>query len=402
MSLTFKVGIDPQEHDTFVKASPLCTLLQSSNWAKVKNNWDHQLAGAYRDGSLVASSLVLIKRLPLGFAMWYTPRGPIMDYQDGEVVAFFFKELRRYAKSQKALFIKFDPPIHYNDYPVAQQHQDHHDVTKEMTNIQKTGAQHLGFNTQMDVTIQPRYQANIYAVSDYGKTLPKHTKKYAKMALKKDVKISRVGIDRVEDFAKVVAATEARKGISLRNENYFRQLMETYGEDAWLYLAEIDVPTTLARLAQEDAENEQEIAATPENARKKLHRLQEKKASIAIARKEMQELQAHYPKKTVIAGTLTIGFGDTMEMLYAGMDEEFKRFYPQYGLYVATMEDAFAAGAAYVNLGGVEGSLDDGLTKFKDNFNPIINEFVGEFNLPVNGLLYPLANYFYEKRKAKD
>ena len=37
-------------------------------------------------------------------------------------------------------------------------------------------------------------------------------------------------------------------------------------------------------------------------------------------------------------------------------------------------------------MGGVEGSLDDGLTKFKDNFNPTINEMIGEFDIPV----YPL------------
>lgn len=43
---------------------------------------------------------------------------------------------------------------------------------------------------------------------------------------------------------------------------------------------------------------------------------------------------------------------------------------------------AFERGCSWSNMGGVEGSLDDGLTKFKDNFNPTINEFIGEFDIP--------------------
>ena len=41
-------------------------------------------------------------------------------------------------------------------------------------------------------------------------------------------------------------------------------------------------------------------------------------------------------------------------------------------------------------MGGVEGSLDDGLTKFKDNFNPTINEMIGEFDIPVYPFMYRL------------
>lgn len=84
-----------------------------------------------------------------------------------------------------------------------------------------------------------------------------------------------------------------------------------------------------------------------------------------------------------------------MEMLYAGMNDEFKKFYPQYSLYPKVFEDAYADGIIGANMGGVEGSLDDGLTKFKSNFNPMIEEYIGEFNLPVNTLLYSLSSKLY-------
>ena len=88
-------------------------------------------------------------------------------------------------------------------------------------------------------------------------------------------------------------------------------------------------------------------------------------------------------------------------MLYAGMDERFKKFMPQYKEYVENFKWAFDRGCIYSNMGGVEGTLDDGLTKFKDNFNPTINEFIGEFDLPVNKLLFNISLKAYEKMKKR-
>ena len=65
-----------------------------------------------------------------------------------------------------------------------------------------------------------------------------------------------------------------------------------------------------------------------------------------------------------------------MEMLYAGMNDEFKKFYPQYSLYPKVFEDAYADDIIWANMGGVEGTLDDGLTKFKSNFNPLLKNLL--------------------------
>ena len=92
------------------------TSIQSYNWAKVKSNWDHMYTGVYKNNELVATGLVLIKRLPLSFCMYYLPRGPIMDYKDKELVQYYFDQLKKLAKKDHCIFIKFDPAIHVNDY----------------------------------------------------------------------------------------------------------------------------------------------------------------------------------------------------------------------------------------------------------------------------------------------
>ena len=99
----FTDSIDPREHDAFVSAHPLCNLLQSSAWAEVKSNWDHQIVGMREGTALIASALVLIRRLPLGLCMMYVPRGPIMDYTDRQMTQRFFDALKRWAKKQRCI-----------------------------------------------------------------------------------------------------------------------------------------------------------------------------------------------------------------------------------------------------------------------------------------------------------
>ena len=101
---TYKTGLSTSEHDRFVIDSPQTNLLQSSSWAKIKDSWGNDRLGFYQDGNLVAVASVLIQPLPLGFSMIYIPRGPIMDYQDKELLAFVMASLKKYAKTKRALF----------------------------------------------------------------------------------------------------------------------------------------------------------------------------------------------------------------------------------------------------------------------------------------------------------
>lgn len=399
----FVEQVDPKEHDAFIAAHPLCNLLQTSDWAKVKDNWDHAIVGVRAGEQLVASALVLIKQLPLHFTMMYVPRGPVMDYHNKELTVAFLQGLQRWAKRYHCLFIKMDPGIHYRDYLIEEQEtaEVHAGMKEILENLRAAGAIHQGFTTYIKESIQPRYQANVYACEDFDASLPRHTRRLIKDALKRNVEVVRVGEERLDEFADVVALTEKRKHVSLRNREYFHQLMEIYQEDCYLFLAEVDVRAMLEGLYEQRRENDAQLAQLKEGAPKKKRRLEDIHRSLARDIAEFEEIVREYPQRTVIAGVLSIKVGDTLEMLYAGMNERFKKFMPQYYLYTEIMKYAFANGCRYANMGGVEGDLQDGLTKFKANFHPHINEFIGEFDLPVNRVLYHASQKAYAIRKKR-
>lgn len=401
--MKFVENVNPQTHDEFVKKSPLNHLLQSSTWAKVKDNWGSAIVGAVNDqDELIASSLVLIKHLPLGLTMIYTPKGPVLDYTDKKVVSFFFTALKKWAKKQNALFIKFDPAIIYQAGKVGAEAIANPKANEIIENIKSVGAEHLGFNLKMSETIQPRFQANEPLSESVNQIYPKHTNRIMKDAKKRGVTGRRASIDALPAFSEVVNKTENRKGVSLRNFDYFKQLMTLYGDDAYLHIAEINLFEKYQELKNQLETIETDIANTPENQKKRFNRLNDQKRSTEKYLAELSQHDCSQNSPTVIAGILSIKFGSTLEMLYAGMDDDFKKFYPQYLLYPIAFNEGFENGCRWGNMGGVEGTLDDGLSKFKSNFNPDIQELIGEFNLPVNHLLYKLSNFAYKLRKRRN
>lgn len=396
----FKTNIDAKTHDDFVKQSPLCNLLQSSNWAKIKDNWDSCITGVYQQDKLVASGLILIKHLPLSFTMMYIPRGPIMDYENKELVKFYLKELKKWAKTKHCLFISFDPAIKLREFDLD--HKDKPDDQKALSiinNLQDNKAIYKGKTLKIEETIQPRFHMGLYYTDDLNSHLPKSTIKSCKAAIKRHVNVKVADHNEVEKFAKMIELTEKHKNVHLRNEEYFRKILDVYKEDATLYLADVNVNTYKKELedsiqiANDTLQNEK---ATNNAKNKALQTIKNSEKELLT----INDLANKYPSdETIIAGGLMVGFGNTCEMLYAGRNDDFNSFRPQYYLYTKKIEHSFKQGYQYVNMGGIEGTLDDGLSKFKANFNPVIIEYVGEFDLPVMPLLYKLAKFVQKNLK---
>ena len=395
----FKTNIDAKTHDDFVKQSPLCNLLQSSNWAKIKDNWDSCITGVYQKDKLVASGLILIKHLPLSFTMMYIPRGPIMDYENKELVKFYLKELKKWAKTKHCLFISFDPAIKLREFDLD--HKDKPDDQKALSiinNLQDNKAIYKGKTLKIEETIQPRFHMGLYYTDDLNSHLPKSTIKSCKAAIKRHVNVKVADHNEVEKFAKMIELTEKHKNVHLRNEEYFRKILDVYKEDATLYLADVNVNTYKKELedsiqiANDTLQNE---SATNNAKNKALQTIKNSEKELLT----INDLASKYPNDTIIAGGLMVGFGNTCEMLYAGRNDDFNSFRPQYYLYTKKIEHSFKQGYQYVNMGGIEGTLDDGLSKFKANFNPVIIEYVGEFDLPVMPLLYKLAKFAQKNLK---
>ena len=396
---TYKIGITAEEHDEFVKTSPQTNLLQSSDWAKIKDNWGNERLGVYQDHKLVAVASILIQPLPLGFTMLYIPRGPIMDYQNSELVAFMLQSIKTYAKSKRAVFAKFDPSLFIRKGLIGQETSDQEATLAIIQSLKECGVEWVGRTEDMGETIQPRFQANIYKEYFTEDQLSKSTKQAIRTARNKGVEVIFGGTELLDEFAALMKKTEARKGIHLRGRDYYEKLLTTYAGQSYITLSRINLAQRLASLKEQLEKNQAEASRFNEktkpgkidNNRQEKERLEEEIQFLHQELKAGQEIVS-------LSGTLTLEFGGTSENVYAGMDENFRRYQPAILTWYETAQHAFDRGATWQNMGGVENQLDGGLYHFKSKFNPMIEEFVGEFNLPTS-MLYPLVNKAYQLRK---
>ena len=396
---TYKIGITAEEHDEFVKTSPQTNLLQSADWAKIKDNWGNERLGVYQDHKLVAVASILIQPLPLGFTMLYIPRGPIMDYQNSELVAFMLQSIKTYAKSKRAVFAKFDPSLFLRKGLIGQETSDQEATLAIIQSLKECGVEWVGRTEDMGETIQPRFQANIYKEYFTEDQLSKSTKQAIRTARNKGVEVIFGGTELLDEFAALMKKTEARKGIHLRGRDYYEKLLTTYAGQSYITLSRINLAQRLASLKEQLEKNQAEASRFNEktkpgkidNNRQEKERLEEEIQFLHQELKAGQEIVS-------LSGTLTLEFGGTSENVYAGMDENFRRYQPAILTWYETAQHAFDRGAAWQNMGGVENQLDGGLYHFKSKFNPMIEEFVGEFNLPTS-MLYPLVNKAYQLRK---
>ncbi len=391
------INIDAAKHDQFVKNHPLANLLQSSKWALIKDNWDHFLFSIIdKQDQIVASSLVLVKKVK-GYSVFYIPRGPIMDYNNKALVKFYFQSLKTYAKTKNCVFIKFDPSIILKQYHAKEEVLNDPNSLAIINYLTTLGIKHHGFTKNIKDTFQPRVVMGVYQNEFNVHELPRRSLKSMRAASKKHVSVDIYNIDYLDQFEILMKLTEQRKNVNLRNKAYFKKLLTTYQDSGYLYLASVDL-----NKRYDELNTNINVLKTQLNDSNITNKQQKKlQQELNLLEKEYQEIKTllvKYPTKTYIAGGLMVGFGTNMELLYAGMNEDFKHFYPQYLLYTKQFVDSFNNNYRFCSMGGVEGSLDDGLSTYKLAYNPMIIEYIGEFDLVIKKPLY-LAYKMFMKLK---
>ena len=396
----YQLGVPLSEYDDFVKEHPMVNLLQSSAWEKVKSDWNHEKLGVYEGKTLLAVASILIKSLPLGYKMFYIPRGPILDYRDTELLKFVLQSIKSYARSKRAVFVTFDPSICLSQHLVNQDKTEFPENLAIIDSLQQMGVRWSGKTEEMGDTIQPRIQAKIYKENFEEDKLSKSTKQAIRTAQNKGVEIQFGGTELLEPFSFLMKKTEKRKEIHLRNEVYYKKLLDNFKDKAYITLATLDVSKRSQELEEQLAKNRAlEETFTESTRTSKVEAQKKEKERLLEELTFLQEYIDAGQARVPLAATLSLEFGNTSVNLYAGMDDVFKRYNAPILTWYETARYAFERGMVWQNLGGVENSLNGGLYHFKEKFNPTIEEYLGELTMPTHAL-YPLLRLALDIRKT--
>ncbi len=390
----FKSDISVDEFTAFTEKISFAPIQQTKEWTQLKSNWKNSFCGLYKDGELVGVALILMRTLLPSFTYAYCPRGPLLDYTDKEALAVFTDGIRKFCKEKGVYLLKCDPMIVVGKTLPGlskDKYFDPFDTEKgklEFDNFVSCGFVHKGFGKSLDSATQPRYNALIPLKDGEGNplTAPQFKKNY-KQKLRKYLgnfqparglfyESADHSAESIALFKKILINTEARQNISLRNEDYFNLLAEAFGNKAHFAFEKCRVNDYISNL---EARYEKE----PENREKLTEQLS-----------DARNVLAQKGEIVPLAALLTVYPPNTQgvkiaEYLYAGSD---LTVFPSFCATLCGLCEqcllTVEKGCDFLNLGGVPGTFDDGLYDFKSPFNPIIVEFAGEFDLPINKIKY--------------
>lgn len=390
--MKFLTDINNEKYTEFIKSHKHGNMMQAIEWSAIKNTWGAvRVAVSDDEDNIIAAAQVLTRK-----GLWYVPRGPILDYNNKELLGFFLTNLKKFAKTKQAKLVKLDIPIAVKDEKLANFKDV--DVDRSNDELIKTfksyGYNHKGFSLDMSSTIQPRFNTVTKLEQPVPDLFSKDTRRLIRDADKKFVEVRRCGKESLDDFLFALACTEKRKNISLRGREYFENLLDTFGDNALLYISYINVEKALKECHNRKENLEKEIEELGEKSPKKKRTLEEQVAGTdkLIALFNGLEIEDK-SKDQVISAAITIAYGNHAEIIYAGMNEDFAKLPAQYKVFSDTMKKAQEMGISEVSMGGIEGSLNDSLLGFKSKFSPNIVEYYGEFDLVISHVFNLMYNY---------
>lgn len=382
----FKTGIDENEYRAFLSENAYHSFMQLPEWAQVKNNWEKELCAIFDGGKIVGGALLLIRHLAFGKCIIYSPHGFVIDYSDTEKLKAFTAGLKKYAKSIHAISVKFDPFIPNRNIAGQDSMPDFcNDFDIAIENLTSLGCIHHGFGKELGDYFQPRFNMAIPLFDENGvidkKALLKTFSKGARSYIGNYHKNRGVyfecstSTEDLPEFVRLLSFTEQRQNIHLRNEEYFKKIMNAYGDRAKLYFAKIHLPTYIDYL--------QKSIDKGENAEKNL----------ALKNEAQEVMRSRGDTIALSTGLIILPRKEEKikiaEYLYAGADTSvFPNLSTPNGIVYASACDALDLGCDYYNLGGIDGDLKSPLAIFKKKFSPHIFEFVGEFDLVIDKLFY--------------
>ncbi len=388
-----------EEFTNFEKNHHLSNYYQTINYALLmsENGYDYDLIGYVDDyDNILCASLILLKPIGIKCFYGYAPRGFLIDYNNDYLLSNFTEALKKYYYEKNVIFIKLNPNIIINNID-----SENFDILNNLNsnvhynlanNSYKKLKDNLYFESQL-----PRFQAVIDLKNYDLKNITKNTKNKIKKGIRKGLTFEKCDKDNIQMFYNLI---KNKKNTSMY---YYQDYYTVFEKDNSidLFMVSIDYNAFLQNsqyIYNEELEknnklneklihnNKNRIINAKMNSDKNLLSY---KNDIMEATKGMSEKMHNF-----IAGALVIRHGNTANILITGYDKSYKRFAPNYFLHYSLIK-YYKDNFDYLDFNGVVGDFKNpnpysGLNNFKLSFKPIINEYIGEYDLIIEPKSYQI------------
>ncbi len=410
------ITLEEKEFTKFAEKHKYGSFYQSVSYAKVmqKEGYDYHFLGFLNHSNeLVGATLFLIKKIFFGYKMAYAPFGFLIDYSDNDLMEELTVKLKRLLISQKFIYVKISPRIHCSERDEKGNIISYNPNTNDYLEIlQKCGYIHCGFHNFFE-DLKPRWNA-ILKLNASNEELYHHFSKQVKNKIQKAEKHGVIFEEGTIDDLETVYEFIKKK--HFRSFQYYQNIFHEFGKDAKLYLAKLDT----AKYVSQSKELYEKACIDTEKMNQQLQELSSKGKELThIITKKMEfdrklsqfqanllqasHLFSQYPNGLIIGGMIGIAYQKTMNMIIEGYHPDFRNFDSNYYLKWELIQKLNQEGYQYFHMNGISGAFREhhkysGLNESKLGYHASAIEYIGEFDLIINPIVYRL----YQKKLEKD
>jgi len=215
------------EWEDFLKFHPESNFLQSWNWGEFHKSLKRYIfrTGFYKNNKLIGLMLSVIE--PAKRARYLiVPGGPIIDWNDKEIITGFVEQIKTIAKNSKCVFVRVRPQLISNDFSKK--------LFKTYGFINAPIHLHAELTSQLDLT-----KSEDEILSNMRKTTRYEIRKATSLGIKI---LTSDDLSNIEDFYKLQISTAKRQGFVPFSYSYLFEQFKVFSEnnEALLYSSKFE------------------------------------------------------------------------------------------------------------------------------------------------------------------
>jgi len=408
--MKFIDNIPEEKYERFVsKHKQKSHFMQSYCWGEVmKNkNFNPHYVGLEKDGNLVATALLLEKKVFKNISYFYCPRGYVMDYSNLDLLKIFTQELKKYAKRNNAMYIKIDPDVKRHTLDIDGNIIEGEENSKLMNELINLGYKHKGFNTDF-VNEQPRFTFRLNLEDDFENIYSRMhatTRKILNKQNQYNLDTYIGNIEDIKDFYITMQETAKRDGLICSPikyyESFYSILNKNNMSDLYVVKVNIDSLKKIYTDKIKDLENKiKDLESKKEgNKQKTENKINEYKNEITKQMKDFDIVNKINEKEVILSSIITVKYNDKVWTIHGGNTTELRHLNSNYWLYYTIIKDAHEQGYKIIDFFGTSGNANPdkndsiyGIHNFKKRLGGEYIEFIGEYDLIVNKFMYFIYN----------
>lgn len=393
--MEFIENVEKEELESFVNNHPTkAHFMQSYYWGIIQKNKNFLpfYVGVKENNKLIASAVILEKKVWKNIKYLYCPRGFVADYENKEVVEFFIENIKKFTKKRHAMFFRMDP-----DIPLSitkNEEKQNCEIGKETIELlKKHGLKHKGFNLNFENN-QPRFTFRLALDKTWEEIYANFhptTRKILNKGNPFHLPIYKGTEKDLDDFYVTMQQTAKEKNIIPSKLEYYKTFYTELNKQnkSDLYIIKVNIEDLQNNYLEKINTLKDEIKKIEQNPNKNIEKskqkIEEMNKQIEKLQKEVENVKKITQKEITLSSIITAKYKDMVWTIHGGNHSLLRELNANYILYEQIIKDAYNEGYKKIDFFGTTGNPTPdnpvyGIHLFKKRFGGDLYEFIGEFD----------------------